>query len=226
MKNSGSPVIITFIGPVGVGKSTQIRLLKKFLESKNKKSIVTYIKSVHGFTYILSGLIGFLLKTQKEGDDIAGYSLKQDFYKRIYPLWVLSETVSIIGKFFFTVYLPYQLGYSVLIEEGLKMTIANYRLFRPHFLGIKPVKLPFIGTLSNWVMSKKHIEIVLDADNHELISRRSSRRFRRYETKVYENLQRQVMSQLKGKHTLYINTTGKSTKSIHNIIVGTVNGII
>ena len=112
------------------------------------------------------------------------------------------------------------------VEEGLKMTIANYQLFRPHFLGIKPVKLPFIDTLSNWVMSKKHIEIILDANNHELILRRKSRKFRRYETKEYENLQRQVISQLNGKHTIHINTTGKSIKSVHNIIVGTVNGII
>ena len=183
MKKSDSPVIISLIGPVGVGKTTQIRLLKNYFQLNNEKSIVTYIKSVHGFTHILFFLVRFLINEQKKGDDVAGYSPKQVFYKRIYPLVVLSETVSIIGKFVFTVYLPYKLGYNIIIEEGLTMTKANYQLFRPHFLGIKPVKLPFIDTLLNWVISKKHIEIILDANTHELIFRRKSRNFRRYETK-------------------------------------------
>jgi len=49
--------IITFIGPVGVGKSTQMRLIQNRFRSCGVRTITTYLKSSHALAYILTKLL-------------------------------------------------------------------------------------------------------------------------------------------------------------------------
>ena len=218
MVKDSSPIIITVIGPVGVGKSTQIQLLRNFFSANKLKNVTTYIKSVHGLTFFLSYIIRKLTKDKMD--------LRKKIHQRINKVWIISESISITMKFLLLVYLPYQLGYSIIIEEGLKMTIANYQHFRPYFLGVNPETVPFINTLQGWIESKNHLEIILDADKEEVASRRKNRTFRRYETSEYETMQRYTMSNLKGPNTVFIDTNNKSINQVHNIIVEHVKEIM
>jgi thymidylate kinase len=219
MKKNNLPIIITFIGPVGAGKSTQIKLLASYLRSEKRKTTETYIKSAHGFNRILSFIINEISNISLKAPGKQTDKLRRRLYVSITPLWNLSETVNIIGKFFFRVYLPFQLGYDVLIEEGLIMSMENYRLFRPHFLGIKASKLPFLDVLLRWVNSHKHLDIILDVSDEEADRRRKSRTFRRSESEDYLSLQRIVISKLRGPNLLIVETSGKPIKEIHKVIV-------
>jgi energy-coupling factor transporter ATP-binding protein EcfA2 len=210
--------IVAFLGPVGVGKSTQINLLRTYLESRDQKVTVTYIKSTHGLTYVLSRLLNALTRILHNGDEKA----RIVFYRGFAPLWNLSETISITVKFLFTVYIPYTLGYYVLVEEGLIMTIENYRLFRPYYLGVKPQRLPLLELLLRWINSKNHLNILLYANEEDVAKRRLSRSFRRYETEDYLALQKQVFKQLRGPQLLVLNTTHRSIESVHTIIVNSL----
>jgi hypothetical protein len=117
------------------------------------------------------------------------------------------------------VVIPRKLNYDIIIEEGLNMSIANYTIFRPYFLGTKPIKLPFLDLLLCWVNSSKHLDIVFDANDYDLDRRRRSRSFRNFESEDYVKLQRIVISELRGPDVLVIDTSGKSIKEIHKIII-------
>lgn len=219
MNNKSSPIIVTFIGPVGVGKSTQIRMLKEYFMINNKKTIESYIKSVHGLTYVLNILIEKITNIATNDDILQKNSLKRRVYVHITPVWIITETISIIGKFFFSVYIPYQLGYNVLLEEGLFMSIENYSIFRPYFLGVKPIKIPYLDLLLRWTNNHNHLDIVIDADNIEIDKRRKSRTFRRFETEDYIRLQRVSLSKLNGPNILRIDTSHKSMSEVHTIVI-------
>jgi len=227
-KDQNAPIIVTFIGPVGVGKTTQMRLLEKYLESKNRKTMKTFIKSAHGLSYILLKTFRVLGITRKRtGEDgIDTYSSSLNFQKRITPLWNLFEIISIVGKFFFTVYLPYKLGYDILIEEGLNMSIEHYKLFRPHYYGVEPSQPPLLDALLSWITSRKHLDIVLNARDQDVIERRMSRTFRRYETNKYIELQRKAISTMRGPEFFYIDTSGKSIYTVHITILDQVESRI
>jgi hypothetical protein len=214
-----SPIIISFIGPVGVGKSTQIKLLKKYLRSRGEKTVDTYLKSAHGSTYLLANLIGLLSKSIHSQSDSEASRNRRAIHIAFSPLWNASETVSIVGKFLLNVYLPFTFGYNVLIEEGLIMSIENYKSFRPHILGVRASDLPFLSTLLRWSDSRRHLYIILDVGDEEVASRRMSRTFRRSESDDYVGLQRTVMSKLSGPDVLVVETSGKSIEEVHKIIV-------
>jgi hypothetical protein len=222
MKNNALPIIITFIGPVGVGKSTQISLLAQYFRGNNRKTFETYIKSVHGSTFVLNFFIEKMVDRLKKNNGSLDEDLERRIYQRITPLWNVSDEISILVKFFFSVYIPFQLGYNVLLEEGLIMSIENYRMFRPYFIGVKQRRMRLLDLLLRWINSHNHLDIVLDARDDEIGNRRMSRTFRRYETEDYLKLQRKSMSRLNGPRFLWVNTSGKSVKDVNGIIVGYV----
>lgn len=87
---------------MGVGKSTQIRMLTDYFRSLNNKSVVTYINSVHGLTYILYLWVNMVTK------GVAGrpYTKKNlvllEINRKSNPLWRLSDgkyspQVSVLG---------------------------------------------------------------------------------------------------------------------------------
>ena len=220
MKNKVPPIIITFIGPVGVGKSTQISLLVQYYRGKNRKTIETYIRSVHGTTFVLDYFIERMIDLIKKNNGSFDEDLERRMFERITPLWNISDSISILMKFFFYVYLPFQLGYNVILEEGLIMSIENYLIFRPYFIGVKPIRLRLLDLLLRWTRCHRHLDIVLDATDDEISNRRMSRTFRQYETEDFIKLQRRSMSKLVGEEFLRINTSGKSVKDVNNIILG------
>jgi len=213
--------IITFMGPVGVGKSTQMRLLEDHLKSENVKVVKTFIKSSHGLTYVLGRLLMALGTNERVSypDGFARVYPRKDVVRGLFPLWSFLDTVSIAIKFFFTVYVPFSLGFTILIEEGLLMTLHTYLVSFPSFFKTEPKVLPLLPSLLGWIMSKNHVNVVLDATNEELNLRRISRSYRQNELPEYVSLQRKWIERLSSGDSITVETTNDSAMGVHKKIV-------
>jgi len=219
------PLIITFMGPVGVGKSTQIQLLKKYLRSRNINVSVTFLKSSHAMSYVIQRML-VVLGVRETAQYFKGSSRiypRKEVMKRLFALWCLLDSFSISLKFFFTVYLPHKLGFTVLIEEGLIMTFYTYAESFPRFLSVKPKTLKLPAYLLAWVEKQNHVNIVLDASNKELDLRRAKRNFRQEELHEYVIMQKRWMQSLDLHDTIFIETTGKSLSAVRKSIIATVD---
>ena len=113
----------------------------------------------------------------------------------------------------------------MIIEEGLYMTLEHYQSFRPEILGLKPKNIPLIPRLLGWVNSKRHVEVLLDADDREIDTRRRSRDFRQQESKQFVSLQRKAMDKLAGPTVLRVDTTSHSIESAHQTIINGINNM-
>jgi len=213
--------IITFIGPVGVGKSTQMRLIKDHLKQKGIRSTQTFIKSSHALTYILSEFLKALGLYEKVTyhNDITRTYPRRDVVRKLFPLWAFLDTLSIAIKFFFRVYIPFSLGSTILIEEGLHMTLHTYGMSFPNFFDTEPKVPPLVPRLIGWIMSKNHVNVVLDATDDELDQRRRSRNFRQNELSEYVSLQRKWIKRLDSGDTIFLDTTNGTPLRVHAKVV-------
>jgi len=221
LRVSSKACIITFLGPVGVGKSTQIRLLKEYLKSNNIRVVGTFIKSSHVFTYILSRSLMALGLCEKVSypEGLTRIYPRRDLVRRLFPLWSFLDTLSIALKFFFTVYIPFRLGFTILIEEGLIMTLHTYLMSFPRFFKTEPKVLPFLSRLLGWTISKNHVNVVLEAADEEVSRRRKHRTYRQNELSEYVSLQRKWIKRLNLGDTIFIDTTDEPLVRVHRKII-------
>ena len=223
-----SSSIVAFIGPVGVGKSTQMRLLKHRLESKNVKVVCTFIKSNHVFSFFLSRFLIFL-GSKEIGSYPGGLVIvypRRAILRALFPLLCVLDAASIAIKFLFRVQIPFLFGSTVLVEEGLLMTLFTYEVFYPRFFNTRPRMLPFVPRLLGWTMARNHKNIVLDAEDEELRLRRKQRSQRQNELDEYVAEQRKWIGRLGFDHPAIINTTGKSVGAVHREILRTLDAQI
>jgi len=213
-------LVVTIIGPVGVGKSTQIRELEKYFRSRDQRVLVTFIKTNHVLSYIVrrSLMTVGLQENVSYSDGITRVFLRRDIVRKLFPLLSYLDTISIIVKFLITVYIPFYLGSTILIEEGLAMTLQTYLMSYPFFYGTEPKVLPFLPRLLSWTVNKKHLTIVIDAVDEELDRRRKSRSCRRDEVPEFVSLQRKGIRLLDCGNTVFINTTNGTVESVHKEI--------
>jgi energy-coupling factor transporter ATP-binding protein EcfA2 len=219
-----SPSIISFMGPVGVGKSTQIKLLQKRLKSKKVKTVKTFIKSNHIFAHITIRFLTLVgaYKNPLHQDGLSVIYINKRIVERLYPILILLDAVSITIKFFFTVYIPFHMGFNVLIEEGLMMSLFTYTLANPKIRGLKSKTPPFLLRLISWILKQKHVNIILDAENKELILRRKNRNYRQKESPEYVDLQKKWLKQLNYGNTIFLETTNLPIIQVHEVIVAAI----
>lgn len=220
--------ILTFIGPVGVGKSTQIALMKEYLRSRKIKVCTTFIKSSHILTHIIHWPLlqfGFYEEVSYQGNSIRICPPKRIF-ARLLSLWSFLDMISIATKFLFTVYIPLKLGYVVLIEEGPMMTLLTYREALPQLYNTRR-KTPLMAlTLLGWISRQNHMNIIFDADDRELTERRKSRSYRRNELPEYIALQRKWIEHLNLEETIFIETSGESVVGVHRKILSALEKLM
>jgi hypothetical protein len=212
--------IITFLGPVGVGKSTQIRLLEDHFKSENIRVVKTFIKSSHGFAHILGRSL-LALGVYEEvlyPDGLTRMYPRRDVVRKLFPLWSFLDMLSIAIKFFFTVYIPFSLGFTILIEEGLLMTLHTYLISFPRFFNLEPKVLPYIPQLICWTMRKNHVNVVLNATDEELRKRRRQRNYTQYEMPEYVHSQKKWIEHLNCGDIVFVDTTNKPVMKVHNQI--------
>ena len=143
---------------------------------------------------------------------------RKEIMKKIFSGYRFLDVFSIAIKFFFTVYLPYLLGFTILIEEGPIMTLHTYMVVFPDSFDSKPKMPPCIQALVNWIMTKSHVSVILTAKDEELVVRRKKRTYRRNELQDYIFSQKKWIAKQDSGNIIFIDTTGKSIKEVSSQI--------
>lgn len=126
------PSLIILSGLVGSGKSTQGSILHDVLRRRGTRVTKTYLKTMNILSHIL---IVFILKII--GEKSNGMSpwrflaeRRRTLVKKLFNLLVIADCISLSIKFLIRIYIPLLMNNSVIVEEYLSSTIADYISFK------------------------------------------------------------------------------------------------
>lgn len=219
---SDDPPIIVFVGTVGSGKSTQMKLLAQRLRSEKRKVKTTCIKTGHIFAYILMIILAKMLVR----DTINVHPIRsllergRNLFRKIFKLFTIIDLLSIVIRFMVSIYIPKKLGYLVLVEEYLLATIAD-RIYLAKNVGV-----PLCFFESNFILrlfkiSGPILTVFLDAEDW-VLKKRWIERNSPPERPEYLQAQRSLLLMLSrafSDHFLYIDTTDQTEKETCERIV-------
>ncbi|MCX8205268.1 MAG: hypothetical protein N3H31_06430 [Candidatus Nezhaarchaeota archaeon] len=164
--------VIVITGPVGVGKSTVIKILTYLSKRKGLKTSSTFIKTFHGPSYLLWKIAEYAI-TSRGRRTLAPWLIVSRSSPSIARLLLLVSVCldSIYIPFIMTlrVILPKFLGVTVFIEEYLLSTLLDY-IYTFHRLKIRSGlrRFPLKILLSLCIKHKPDSIAVLNANLHEL----------------------------------------------------------
>jgi thymidylate kinase len=217
--------VIAFIGTVGSGKSTHMKLLYLKLKQKMLKTKTSSLKTGHLFAFILEVFLAKIVASRRK--DVfpirALIEERPTLFRRIFRLWLGLDLISITLKFFLSIYLPLKLGYIVLVEEYIPATISDYI-----YLG-RIVEFPLrVNSFAvNYLLRLMKLcgptqIIFLDSKNDEL-KRRWKLRGSFDEREDYIQMQRtlllQISRRLSSMNFIYINTGAKTLMETQKLIM-------
>jgi len=218
------PYIIAFVGPVSVGKSTQMRLLAYRLRSKGLKVKTTFLLKGHLFSYFFEIILAKILcKGGGKNTSAMGILLDKNpsAFKKIFKLWLMVDTISICLKFLVSIYIPIKLGNIVLVEDYTPSTITHYRYY------CQRLKLPvssvnFSLKLALSLMSRFPIWVIFqDAQTEVLKSRWRAKNFSIDEDYVHYTRGKTLLfllQKLLPDKLVYIVTNNRSVSEVHKLI--------
>ena len=196
------PRVVAFLGPVGVGKSTQMKLLARRLSSKGFKVKVTYLKVGHLWAHPLYGLA------------LRGWPVFRS--RLLFKLWVFLDLLAISLRFLISVWLPVKMGHIVLAEEYLPAVVADY-LYIAKINGhsLKDVKaaVSYVYRLSTLM---PFVSLILDADVPALRDRWRLRGTPDERTE-YVSTQRRALLTLAASLTRYVIFVDTSNSTVEEV---------
>ncbi len=216
--------LVVFLGPMGAGKTTQMRLFTSDLKKKGSKVKVTHIKSG-----IVGSLLSSFLMRVLSGDipdkaPIMVLISEKPFFRRVFKLWALLDLFSCSYKFILDVYLPIKFGYVVLAEDYLQSIISD-NIYYARLLKLPVRKFSFEwGFISRLLyLVNPMYTIFLDAPTNTLKSRHLQRGDQ-YEDLAYVYNQQQVLMQISQSYSspllfFYVNTDKSDVKVTYKKIV-------
>ena len=219
------PRAIIFIGTVGSGKSTHMRLLYSKLKQKGLKTKLSVLKSNELLASIFVILLSRIVASKRK--DVfpirALIEERPTLFRKILRLWLSLDIVSITLKFLTSIYLPLRLGYIVLVEEYIPATISDY-IYLSRFvnfsLKMKSFTINYLLRLMN--LCRPTQIIFLDAKDDELRIRWKLRKSFD-EKEDYLQMQRtlllQISKELSSMNFVYINTEAKTLEETQKLIM-------
>ncbi|MEM2529288.1 MAG: hypothetical protein QXO15_12505 [Nitrososphaerota archaeon] len=165
--------VIAIAGPVGVGKSTVIKVLTYFLNKSGLKIKSTYIKAFHGPSYLLWKFVRHILALRENGRLASWYIIGKVNPRITQVLLLISiylDTIIIPFILMLRVKLPKALGITVLVEEYLLGTLLEYAysFYRLEKGAQLHHLLPFKALTSLCIKYKPDFTIILDANLSEI----------------------------------------------------------
>jgi thymidylate kinase len=218
------PYIMAFVGPVGVGKSTQMRLLAYRLRSKGLKVKTTFLLKGHLFSYFFEIILAKILcKGGWKNTSAMGILLDKNpnAFKKIFKLWLMVDTISICLKFLVSIYIPIKLGNIVLVEDYIPSTITHYGYY------CQRLKLPvnsvnFSLKLALSLMSHFPTWVIFqDAQTEVLESRWRAKNLSIDEDYVHYTRRKVLLlllQKLLPDKLVYIVTNNRSVSEVHKLI--------
>ena len=218
--------VIAFLGPVGVGKSTQMRLLAYRLRSKGLKVKTTFLLKGHLFSHFFEIILAKIF-CKSRGEKASAMRTLLDknpsAFKKIFKLWLIVDTITICLKFLVSIYIPIKLGNIVLVEDYIPSTITHYRYY------CQCLKLPlssinFSSKLALTLMSRFSTRIIFqDVPTEVLKSRwRAKDLFIERENYVHHTRRENLLSLLQkllSNNLIYIETDNRSVGEVHKLIM-------
>jgi len=217
-----NPIII-FFGPNGAGKSTQMDLLIYALKKKNVRVHKSWIASHHLLVWFLAIILAKLgypkdhwTTVNPHLPPIADFSfLTRGMGKVSRLLLIILEVANVVVADLFKVRIPMLLGYCVVVEKYLLVTITDMvRLFNWKFLDTLPARL-----LLNLIPKDAYC-IFLYSGYESLFKRRGAKT----EPREYLEMQSAIGRWYANNyHCLVIDTSKTSIKRTHEMIMEYLN---
>ena len=136
------------------------------------------------------------------------------------------DSISLAVKFFFSVFLPFHLGFTILVEEGPIMTMHSYLSQFPNLFGTKPRELPFSTYLLSWILKNNSLHVFIDSSDETLINRRANRKFRRSELLSYTKSQRDWLKELQFESMIFLPTDYDSILGVHKKLAAYIEKVL
>lgn len=162
------PSVIIFFGPDSTGKSTQAKLLIKYLKSKQCRVAWTWIRGSHSIAFVLSKFLarqGYY-RTVKVPSGVVYRVFDPHLLPGLKPLWGLIEFVSVLPWIILRVYLRRILGYTVVAERYVVDTVV----YLAYWLDSDFLKSLLAKVLLGFI-PRGSVLIHLDAESRVLIER-------------------------------------------------------
>jgi len=221
-------MLLVIEGPVGVGKSTIVKLLSKVLNDKGMPVAKTFLKTFHGPSFVIWFLATKLI--------IGGQKMSK--LRMLAPWYLLSKLNSVLAwrltvlaalldallsipLKLFQIQLLRQIGYIVICEEYLYGTLTDYMYTLINASNRKGKCLLRFTIAVSIAMLRKYrpsMTILLDADRVEIIKRWKKRgygdpqkryiKFQRIFFGMIKN--RKLFTDLEMHHIYSIDTSGKN----------------
>ncbi len=229
------PRVIAFAGPVGAGKSTQMRYLARGLKNKGLRTNTTFLKTGHLLAYALEVALTWLLTGSKSGIHPTRILIENrlDLFRVLFRIWATLDLISINMRFLFTVYIPVRLGRIVLVEEYIPAAMADY-LYFGEVAGLPNEAISFVlKPLQRLLFLAGPTQVIfLDADV-ETLKDRWRLRESAPERSDYISMQRTVLLSILKKLSscsllflFYMDTTRETVGYTHELILSFVDRMI
>jgi len=217
------PAIVFFFGPNGAGKSIQMDLLIHALRERKIRVCKSWVASHHLFVWILGSLLAKLgypkdhwTRVNPDLTPFADFSfLVKNMGKSSRLLLIVLETANLVVADLFKVRIPRLMGYWVVIEKYIPITIADMNLI----YGREVLDSMIVRFLLR-LIPKDAYGVFLQADYETLLERRGEKT----EPRKYLEIQNAMGKWYAAYYQcVVIDTSKMDAKRTHELVMNYLN---